>query len=63
MQYYDDESFTENVSVDRIKVRGHSILWGVKKNIPDWVTKLEGNRLREELVRRATYVTNITRGR
>ncbi|XP_025077976.1 uncharacterized protein LOC112554421 [Pomacea canaliculata] len=54
---------TEVLLRNGIKVRGHSILWGVKKNIPDWVTKLEGNRLREELVRRATYVTNITRGR
>ncbi|XP_025078468.1 uncharacterized protein LOC112554711 [Pomacea canaliculata] len=46
-----------------LKVRGHSILWGVKDSVPGWVQSLRGRQLRTELVRHVERMTNITRGK
>ncbi|XP_076444368.1 uncharacterized protein LOC143282564 [Babylonia areolata] len=45
-----------------LKVRGHSILWDMKKNVPLWVQKLPVEELYAELFRHVHYMMTLTNG-
>ncbi|XP_076465389.1 uncharacterized protein LOC143297101 [Babylonia areolata] len=46
-----------------MKVRGHSVFWNVKKNVPDWVKALDTSNLRPALFRHLNYMINLGRGK
>ncbi|KAK7444111.1 hypothetical protein BaRGS_00040427, partial [Batillaria attramentaria] len=47
----------------RIKIRGHSILWGHAKNIPEDVLKLSGDKLRDAINRQVAYIMGLAEGK
>ena len=48
--------------IDRLKIRGHSILWDVEDNIPTWVTEIQDDaELRQTVKEHVEYMVNITK--
>lgn len=51
------------VEAQGLKVRAHSILWGVKDNIPDAVLSTDPSELPRLLTHHTQYMMNLTKGR
>nr|KAG5703688.1 hypothetical protein BaRGS_022977 [Batillaria attramentaria] len=46
-----------------LKVRGHSILWGFEKNIPDWVLQVDKSQLQDVVDDHVKYMMNLAKGK
>ncbi|XP_076470537.1 anti-sigma-I factor RsgI6-like [Babylonia areolata] len=46
-----------------LKVRAHSILWGVTKNVPEWVTELSPEELHSTVWNHIDYIVSLAKGK
>lgn len=54
---------TDALLANGLKVRGHSILWDVPKNVPEEVVALRTDQVQPAIIQHIRYMMNLTRGK